>query len=231
MHHILTDWWKMVICPHWINWINDLSGVMWRWVFGPMSAITQVAYPTTLGGIFHHRHRPIDGAIGPAYSQTLILWRVSTSGSVITALIEKWGARLQGSVLKSIIWSLNPTGSSARPSWTDSRLITQCEPRLLHSEDRVSAFLGFGRVFYWTVCWSSFVTWTKTLDHENKGHLTFPTICHIHNKLVKIKAEQVLTGCSKVQTTKWLNPNSWTQHLSLWAADNLKDVFHLRAIH
>lgn len=194
---------------------------MWRWVFGPVSVVTQVAYPTTLGGIFHHRHRPIDGVISPAHSQTLILWRVYTSaGSAITALIEKWGARLQGSVLKSIIWSPNPTGSSARPSWTDSRLITHCKPRLLHSntEDKVwGKFYVFGMVLYWTVCWLVQTSSTMISCYLNWNQLCIMWPWKQWYPKSKLSHQTTLFTVS-------------AQHLSFWAADNLKDVFQLRAI-
>ena len=51
-----------------------------------------------------------------------------TSSSVIKALTEKRGARLQGSVFKSIICRPNPTGSSASPSSTVSAVITWPAP-------------------------------------------------------------------------------------------------------
>lgn len=121
-------------------------------VFGPMPVIiVQIIYQAPLGGIFHHRliswQQRINATISPARSQTLILWRVSTSaGSVATALIEKRRARLQGSVFKSIICSPNPTSSSASPSWTELNPDSSptCKPRLFHLHVYKANYLSFG---------------------------------------------------------------------------------------
>lgn len=106
------------------------------WCLTPWQWLYRLYFKLLWSGIFHRRlisWQPVDQCDhrSPASSQTLILWRVSTSaGSVITALIEKRGALpcSQGSVFKSIICSPNPTGSSASPSWTASPFITQHNP-------------------------------------------------------------------------------------------------------
>ena len=106
---------------------------MWCWVCDP--APVQVIYQTVLGGIFHHGPDQLTAVDqcdhhSPPRSQTLIPWRVSSwAGSVITALIERRGARLRGSVFKSIICSPNPAGSFASLSWAVSPLVTHPLPQ------------------------------------------------------------------------------------------------------
>lgn len=78
------------------------SGFKLLWV--RFSTDRQTNQMTTVDQCDHH---------SPVRSHALILWQVSTSaGSVFTALMEKRGARLQGSVFKSINCSPNPTGST-----------------------------------------------------------------------------------------------------------------------
>lgn len=78
------------------------SGFKLLWV--GFSTNRQTNQMTTVDQCDHH---------SPVRSHALILWQVSTSaGSEFTALMEKRGAMLQGSVFKSINCSPNPTGST-----------------------------------------------------------------------------------------------------------------------
>lgn len=164
----------MVICPHRINSINYLGGScdveclvlcqLHRLHIQPL----WVEFSTTDTG------RSMGSSVPPTHK----LWSCGEFTLQQAQLLQL--SLRNESVLKSIIWSPNPTGSSARPSWTDSRLITHCKHTdRSNTEDEVWgkfyvlewSFIGLSADWCEHHPQWSLVTWTETncasCDHEN----------------------------------------------------------------